>query len=289
MLSLCSSLPFSFVFIDLEHSPQYPFSALPSTLSFLKSQPTPKPTLVRIPGKDSIPNIQHCLDSGAQHLLIPMISTPTEAGRVVSAAKFPPLGSRGCANSYWNDFGGKGLATSSANEDVTLGVQIETLEGISNAEAIGEYDFLEEASGESVVSDAIIQPILLLTDFALHCCFLVAARVPGVDFVFLGPVDLASAIGVVESEDGERQVTKNTILKLLYLTHFAHLSSLKGWGHPSVEEIVLSVASVVKSEGKAVGTLVTSLENNPYEDFEVNVVLGSQLFIAGAKEFLKNK
>ena len=227
-LALCCSLPFSFIFIDLEHSPQYPLSNLPSTLNFIKAQPSPKPALVRIPGKDSLPNIQHALDSGAQNLLIPMISTQEEAQRVVSAAKFPPLGSRGCASSFWNDFGGAGLPTSKANEDLTLGVQIETLEGISNAASI--------------------------------------AATPGVDFVFLGPVDLASAMGVVESE--------------------------AGWRHEDVIRTVLEISECVKAEGKSVGTLVTALDGGDggaFADFEVNVALGSQMFVSGAQAFLDAK
>jgi len=222
-LSLLKSLPFSFIFLDLEHTPHYPLHKLPDTLNHIGLTPS----LVRIPGKNSLDNIQKVLDSGAQNLLIPMINNEEEAAAVVSAAKFPPLGNRGCAASFWNDFGTSPtpFATSEANDQVSVGVQIETIEGVKNARAI--------------------------------------AATPGVDWVFLGPVDLASSLGAIESEEFFR--------------------------HEDVQRVLKDVGEIILSEGKEVGTLITNKEDTQtFSSFKVNVALGSSMLLDGSKQFLND-
>ncbi|GMH73524.1 hypothetical protein TrRE_jg6796 [Triparma retinervis] len=154
-----------------------------------------------------------------------MVSTGKDARAVVAAAKFPPLGTRGCAGGPWNDFGTgpDAFAVSKINEEVTVGVQIETLEGVENAREI--------------------------------------ASTPGVDWVFLGPVDLAVAMGKIETPEG--------------------------WRHPEVRSVIADVGRIVREEGKSVGTLITGPEDlKEYDGFNVNVCLGSQLLKCGADSFL---
>ena len=221
VLSLFKALPFSFIFLDLEHTPHYPLHRLPDTLNHLGSFPS----LVRIPGKNSLDNIQKVLDSGAQNLLIPMINTREEAEKIVHAAKFPPLGSRGCTSSFFNEFGTSEapFATSSENEKISVGVQIETMEGVRNAKEI--------------------------------------AATPGVDWVFLGPVDLASSLGVIESDAFFR--------------------------HKDVQRTLQDVGRIVLEEGKEVGTLITGKEDAlMFDSFKINVALGSSMLLDGSKRFL---
>jgi 4-hydroxy-2-oxoheptanedioate aldolase len=95
------------------------------------------------------------LEDGACGLLIPHVSTVEKAAMLVDAIKFPPLGDRGLDNAGLDsDFNihDPDEYAAWANKETFLTVQIETPEGIHNAEAI--------------------------------------AAVPGVDMIFVGPGDL---------------------------------------------------------------------------------------------------
>tara|TARA_Y100000814_G_scaffold291621_1_gene268397 strand:+ start:1302 stop:2063 length:762 start_codon:yes stop_codon:yes gene_type:complete len=79
------------------------------------------------------------LEDGAAGLLIPHVSTPEKAQMLVDAVKFPPIGDRGLDNAGLDsDFNihdvDKYVAW--ANRETFLAVQIETPEGVRNAEAI---------------------------------------------------------------------------------------------------------------------------------------------------------
>jgi len=93
--------------------------------------------IVRIRGPDPT-LIKRALDTGAHGIMVPMINTAAEAELVVKASKFPPLGFRGQGSPFsaW----GLGLATpqylEQANSSLLTIVQIETLEGLKNLDAI---------------------------------------------------------------------------------------------------------------------------------------------------------
>jgi 2-keto-3-deoxy-L-rhamnonate aldolase RhmA len=95
------------------------------------------------------------LEDGACGLLIPHVSTAEKAAMLVDAIKFPPLGDRGLDNAGLDsDFNihDPDEYAAWANKETFLTVQIETPEGIHNADAI--------------------------------------AAMPGVDMIFVGPGDL---------------------------------------------------------------------------------------------------
>ena len=183
-LSILGSVGFDFFFLDLEHNPVP--SNLPDLLRLTKSMGTP--SLVRMPF--STENYQRILDAGATNVLCPMVSTAEEARAVVEASKFPPLGRRGCAGGPWNDFSTApdAFSVSKANAKVCVGVQIETIEGVSNAREI--------------------------------------ASTEGVDWVFLGPLDLAISMGYIETKEG--------------------------WRHEEVKKVVQEGGGIVREEGKEV-------------------------------------
>lgn len=96
------------------------------------------------------------LDAGAWGLVFPHVSTPEQAQRLARAMRYPPTGARSRGT-------GRCVTISpdyykKANDQVLCIPQIEDMEGIENAEAI--------------------------------------ARVEGVNIGFLGPADLAAAMGV---------------------------------------------------------------------------------------------
>ncbi|SKC09853.1 HpcH/HpaI aldolase family protein [Sphingopyxis flava] len=101
--------------------------------------------------------IGKALDLGAQSILVPHVLSADDAARAVRAARYAPAGTRGMGGPRQ----GLGVADywKSADREVMVGVLIEDVEALSQLELI--------------------------------------AAVPGVDFVFLAPFDLASSLGHV--------------------------------------------------------------------------------------------
>lgn len=115
--------------------------------------------MVRIPW-NTAENIKRVLDAGAWGIVVPMVNSREEAELAVSAAKYPPTGTRSVGGSrHAMSFG-----TSSkeyyehANDQVMVIVQIEHIDGVNNADEI--------------------------------------LSVPGVDACFIGPNDLAASMGL---------------------------------------------------------------------------------------------
>ncbi len=143
--------------IDMEHSA----NSLESVLIQLQvCAGYPIIPVVRVPYNDQVA-LKQVLDLGAQNVIVPMVSTASEAAEAVAAVHYPPRGRRGVGSALarsarWNRVDGY---LQNAAQHVSLIVQIETAEGVANA-------------GEIV-------------------------RTPGVDAVFVGPSDLAASMGVI--------------------------------------------------------------------------------------------
>lgn len=115
--------------------------------------------LVRIPTHE--PHyVKRALDSGAHAIVVPLIYTVYDAQELVSAAKFPPQGSRG--------FGSPFSTQTFNNEDLTTYLQ--------NANA------------------ALLTIVQIETKSALEQVREIAA-VEGVDCLLIGPFDLGNNIG----------------------------------------------------------------------------------------------
>ncbi|TPK90899.1 HpcH/HpaI aldolase/citrate lyase family protein [Mesorhizobium sp. B2-4-12] len=114
------------------------------------------PAMVRVPGH-APEAIQAALDSGAQGVLIPRVSTSAQAAMAVKASRYPPLGERGVGPGRAAGYGYRiPEYLAGANERIVVAVQVETSEGLTNIEAI--------------------------------------ATVDGVDMIFIGPGDLSVSI-----------------------------------------------------------------------------------------------
>ena len=86
------------------------------------------------------------LEDGATGLMIPHVSTPADAERLVQAVKFPPLGNRGLEGAGLdNDFLLHDADTyvTHATQETFLVVQIETPEAVENADAIAAVEGVE--------------------------------------------------------------------------------------------------------------------------------------------------
>lgn len=118
---------------------------------------TPVPPIVRVPVHD-IAWIKRVLDAGAPNIMVPNIRSVEEAREVVSWTRFAPDGQRGVASS--TRAGGwlrRKDFLARANDEIGVIVQIESREALDALEGI--------------------------------------CTVPGVDAVFIGPSDLAAALG----------------------------------------------------------------------------------------------
>ena len=158
---ICAGSGLDIVLIDGEHSP----IGLESILAQLQAVAAyPAVPVVRAPYGDTVV-IKQLLDLGAQNILVPMVDSVKQAGAMVRAVRYPPLGVRGV---------GSALARSSrwsripdylarASELVSLTVQIETVEGL-------------DASAE-------------------------IAAVDGVDALLVGPADLAASMGLLGQQN----------------------------------------------------------------------------------------
>jgi 2-dehydro-3-deoxyglucarate aldolase/4-hydroxy-2-oxoheptanedioate aldolase len=144
---------------------------------------------VRAPWNDFV-IVKRILDAGAYGLIIPYVSTAAEAQAAVRAAKYPPEGIRGIAGSTRAaHYGCNSLEYfDTANRDVFVFVQIETPEAVKNIEDI--------------------------------------LSVPGVDGIFIGPMDLATTHGYRGKP-----------------------------GTPAMLEIIRGLETKIKAAGKALATV----------------------------------
>src|SRR4051812_19988474 len=102
--------------------------------------------------------IKRLLDIGVQNFLVPYVQTAEEARAAVAATRCPPQGIRGVAVTHRaNRYGRVKDYFKRANDEICVLVQIETATALKNLEAI--------------------------------------AAVEGVDGLFIGPSDLAAALG----------------------------------------------------------------------------------------------
>ena len=128
-----------FVLFDLEHS-GFHFETVKSVMRYFEAAELP--AIVRVPSKD-YHHIARAMDMGAEGLMLPMVSTAEEARQIVHGMKYHPAGGRGVALQVAHDRyrpGGVPEKFAAANNRSTLFCQIETADGVENAEAIASID-----------------------------------------------------------------------------------------------------------------------------------------------------
>lgn len=147
---------------------------------------TPADAVVRLAWNDQV-LVKRALDSGAQTIMLPFVQTAEEATRAVSYAKYPPDGVRGVAAVHRGSRFGRAVDYfKRANDEVAVIVQLETPEAVARLPDI--------------------------------------AAVPGVDALFVGPGDLAAAMG--------------------------HIGDI---AHPDVQALIERAARMATEAGKPVG------------------------------------
>lgn len=126
-----AQLGFDYVVIDLQHG-LMSFSDLLGMLQALTmGDVTP---LVRVPHNNAA-LIGRVLDAGAGGVIVPMVNSPEEAARAVSACRYAPLGQRSFGPLRAGIVHGRGYAAM-ANDTVLCIPMIETAEAVLQARAI---------------------------------------------------------------------------------------------------------------------------------------------------------
>ncbi|MEU8802427.1 HpcH/HpaI aldolase/citrate lyase family protein [Spirillospora sp. NPDC048819] len=151
---ICAGAGFDWMLIDGEHAP----NDVRTILALLQAvQPYPTAPIVR-PAIGDPALLKQLLDIGARTLLVPMVDTVDQAEAIARAVCYPPVGVRGVAGqTRAGRWGRREHYLENARDEICLIVQIETVTGLANADAI--------------------------------------AAVDGIDAVFVGPADLAASLG----------------------------------------------------------------------------------------------
>ncbi|MCB1692403.1 MAG: 2,4-dihydroxyhept-2-ene-1,7-dioic acid aldolase [Pseudomonadales bacterium] len=130
--------------------------------------------LVRVPWNEPY-EIMKALDAGAYGVVVPLVNNREEAERAVSACRYPPDGIRSFGPIRAAMYGGPDYAKE-ANKEIACIVMIETAEALENLDEI--------------------------------------MSTPGVDAVYIGPADLAYALGLEPTGDNNHPKHVETVTKI---------------------------------------------------------------------------
>ena len=128
-----------FVLFDLEHS-GFGFETVKSAIRYFEAADLP--AIVRVPSRE-YHHIARAMDMGAEGLMLPMVGNPDEVRHIVNSMKYHPVGRRGVALQVAHDAYRPGAVADkfvAANRRTTLFCQIETAEGVENADAMAAID-----------------------------------------------------------------------------------------------------------------------------------------------------
>jgi 4-hydroxy-2-oxoheptanedioate aldolase len=181
---LLARLPVDWLLIDAEHAP-VDAPTLAQMVAAIAETGGPAP-FVRV-AQASVENMKRALDAGAYGVIAPMINTREEAEQVVAWSKFPPKGQRSFGSAY------AGLAFDvsmgeylrAANEQVVLGIQIESQAALGNLDDI--------------------------------------FSVEGLDLAFVGPVDLSVSLGLDPLPENPHPVFQQALSDIIEAAHRHHL------------------------------------------------------------------
>lgn len=147
---------FDWVLVDCEHAAIETIEVLPALQAIGQTPETS--AVVRVASNDAT-LFKRVLDMGAQSVMVPYVQTADEAAAAVHAMRYGPQGMRGMAGmTRATRYGKIDDYFDVAEDELCLIVQVETLTGLKNLDAIAGTD--------------------------------------GVDAVFIGPADLSASMGL---------------------------------------------------------------------------------------------
>ncbi|KAL3296136.1 2 4-dihydroxyhept-2-ene-1, partial [Colletotrichum asianum] len=167
-----ASVPFTWALVDAEHGliSDVHYYDLVNAVGHEGASP-----IIRIPSGEEW-MIKRALDAGAHGVMTPMCHSEVDAAKVVSYAKYPPLGTRGYGPMFApHAFPGTepGAEYDTLAQDVLVAVQIESRAGVENVAKIAEVD--------------------------------------GVDVIFIGPFDLSKQMGVERGGQEHEAATQKAL------------------------------------------------------------------------------
>lgn len=178
--------------------------------------------------------IKKAYDVGAVAVMVPQVNTPEEAARAVRYAHYPPEGERGISPT-WPLISGDDWTQviKTANEETMLILQIESLLAYQNLDEI--------------------------------------AKVPGIDVLFVGPLDLSGSIGkITQTQSKEVQEMMRDIPRRLAgtgiavgttLSDVAEIQEKIRWGYR-----FLNVGDAIGYGVQSLGQHLATLRANPTGD-----------------------
>jgi len=128
-----------FTLFDLEHS-GFGFETVKSALRYFEAADLP--AIVRVPSRE-YHHIARAMDMGAEGLMLPMVGNVDEVRHIVNSMKYHPAGKRGVALQVAHDRYRPGTVADkflAANQRTTLFCQIETEEGVKNADKMAAIE-----------------------------------------------------------------------------------------------------------------------------------------------------
>jgi 2-keto-3-deoxy-L-rhamnonate aldolase RhmA len=131
-----------FIVFDMEHTG---WSVETIRMLIASTRSTQMIPLVRVPATE-YHFIARVLDVGAMGIMVPMVETAEQAAKIVTSAKYPPLGRRGAAFGISHDeYAGGDIVEkmTSANSQSLLIAQIETASGVRNVNEIAAVDGID--------------------------------------------------------------------------------------------------------------------------------------------------
>lgn len=144
--------------IDMQHGLTELSSLVPMLQAVSQTDASP---VVRVTSNDP-PAIMKALDLGAFSIIVPMISSAEDAAKAVSAARYPPRGTRSSGPTRAVHYAGADYIAKADEEMLVIGM-IETKEGLANLDSI--------------------------------------CATPGLDAIYIGPADLAFALDMPPKPD----------------------------------------------------------------------------------------
>jgi 2-dehydro-3-deoxyglucarate aldolase len=205
---------FDFLVIDTEHGA----IDVESVQSLIQSMAaTETVSIVRLPGIDRA-YLTNILDTGPHGVIVPMVNSRDEATAAVRAVRYPPEGTRGIGLARVHRFDPqyRDEYLKIANELMLIGIQIEHRDAVDHIAEI--------------------------------------ISTPGIDFVLLGPTDLAGSLGYAGQS-----------------------------GHPDVARAIEKVAQACREAGMPMGIPIagcTDLEARARQGFQF-LHLGADMFLLG--------
>jgi 2-dehydro-3-deoxyglucarate aldolase/4-hydroxy-2-oxoheptanedioate aldolase len=128
-----------FLVFDMEHTG---WSVETIRTLVATSRSAPVVPFVRVPAVQ-YHFIARCLDAGVMGVMVPMVESEQQARLIVDSVKYPPFGKRGAAFGVaHDDYTGGSIIEKmqSANTESLVICQIETAEGVKNADKIAAVD-----------------------------------------------------------------------------------------------------------------------------------------------------